>query len=212
MLSKVKITLSKHKCFAVLGGLNALEKITDLNISAINSINNRHDVFSDGNEHILAHGGRYLCITNNTKADTQTANSRSEWHNQDITEGLPEVTASSSELFIPQMLNLDILNGVNFKKGCYTGQEIVARMHYLGKSKQRMFVCDVNGPISDLTEGSKIYSDNSLEKSVGNLVSINDIKALAVLRIEDDMTGSFSLNENTTLSLAAKQPYSIEIN
>ena len=45
---------------------------------------------------------------------------------------------ASSELFVPQMLNFDLISAVNFKKGCYPGQEIVARSHYLGKLKRRM--------------------------------------------------------------------------
>lgn len=60
------------------------------------------------------------------------------WARLDILAGVPGITAATSEAFIPQMVNLDLLGGVNFKKGCYPGQEIVARMHYLGNLKQRM--------------------------------------------------------------------------
>ncbi len=60
------------------------------------------------------------------------------WARLDILAGIPNITSATSELFIPQMVNLDRLDSVNFKKGCYPGQEIVARMHYLGNLKQRM--------------------------------------------------------------------------
>lgn len=60
------------------------------------------------------------------------------WARLDILAGLPNITAATSESFIPQMVNLDLLDAVNFKKGCYPGQEIVARIHYLGNLKQRM--------------------------------------------------------------------------
>lgn len=60
------------------------------------------------------------------------------WSRLDILAGLPNIHAPTSELFIPQMVNLDLVGGVNFQKGCYPGQEIVARMHHLGKLKQRM--------------------------------------------------------------------------
>jgi folate-binding protein YgfZ len=60
------------------------------------------------------------------------------WHASDIAAGLPQVYAASSELFVAQMLNLDLLNGVAFDKGCYTGQEIIARAHYRGRVKRRM--------------------------------------------------------------------------
>lgn len=61
------------------------------------------------------------------------------WRLADITAGLPRIVPASSELFVPQMLNFDLINAVNFKKGCYPGQEVVARSHYLGKLKRRMY-------------------------------------------------------------------------
>ena len=70
------------------------------------------------------------------------------WRYLDIISGIPWVTMASSEEFIPQMLNLDKLGGISFNKGCYTGQEIVARTHYLGKSKRELFLaeCDISNP------------------------------------------------------------------
>lgn len=61
------------------------------------------------------------------------------WQLQQIRNGVGQVFFETRESFIPQMLNLQIFNAVSFKKGCYTGQEIVARMKYLGKLKKRMF-------------------------------------------------------------------------
>jgi tRNA-modifying protein YgfZ len=60
------------------------------------------------------------------------------WHAQEIQSGLPQVFAATSGLFTAQMLNLDLVDGVSFTKGCYTGQEIIARTHYLGQSRRRM--------------------------------------------------------------------------
>jgi folate-binding protein YgfZ len=59
------------------------------------------------------------------------------WWSQDMTAGLPQVFAASSEAFVPQMLNLDLLDAISFSKGCYTGQEIVARTQNLGRIKRR---------------------------------------------------------------------------
>lgn len=67
------------------------------------------------------------------------AGSDSVWRLQNIDAGLPSIGASTTDAFVLQMLNLDHLNGVSFKKGCFPGQEVVARMHYLGKLKRRMF-------------------------------------------------------------------------
>ncbi|ORU90984.1 MAG: hypothetical protein A6F72_00220 [Cycloclasticus sp. symbiont of Poecilosclerida sp. N] len=59
----------------------------------------------------------------------------------------PEINTSTSELFIPQMLNMDLLDGINFQKGCYTGQEIIARLHYKGSVKQRLFIYQSDKPV-----------------------------------------------------------------
>jgi folate-binding protein YgfZ len=61
------------------------------------------------------------------------------WTLLDIHAGLPNVYPQTVEAFVPQMVNLQLVNGVSFKKGCYTGQEVVARMQYLGKLKRRMY-------------------------------------------------------------------------
>jgi folate-binding protein YgfZ len=62
-----------------------------------------------------------------------------EWRLADIRAGLPQVYAATSEAFVAQMLNLDLLDGISFTKGCYTGQEIIARTQHLGRIKRRLF-------------------------------------------------------------------------
>jgi folate-binding protein YgfZ len=61
------------------------------------------------------------------------------WRLADIRDGLPQVYAATSELFVAQMLNLDLIGGISFDKGCYTGQEIIARTQNLGRIKRRLF-------------------------------------------------------------------------
>ncbi len=61
-----------------------------------------------------------------------------DWRLADIRAGLPQVYAATSEMFVAQMLNLDLLDGISFTKGCYTGQEIIARTQHLGRIKRRM--------------------------------------------------------------------------
>ena len=63
-----------------------------------------------------------------------------EWRMHDILSGIPWLTTTTSEEFVPQMFNLDKIGGISFNKGCYTGQEIVARTHYLGKAKREMLL------------------------------------------------------------------------
>jgi folate-binding protein YgfZ len=67
------------------------------------------------------------------------------WSLLEIRAGLPQLFAATSEAFVPQMVNLHAIDGVSFDKGCYTGQEVVARMQYLGKLKRRMYRARVAG-------------------------------------------------------------------
>lgn len=68
------------------------------------------------------------------------------WALQDIRAGIPAVYDATVEAFVPQMANLQLVDGVSFTKGCYTGQEVVARMQYLGKLKRRMRYAHVAAP------------------------------------------------------------------
>jgi folate-binding protein YgfZ len=66
------------------------------------------------------------------------------WHESDIESKIPNIFTETQDKFIPQSLNLDLIDAISFKKGCYTGQEIVARTHYLGKPKRRMYLGSIN--------------------------------------------------------------------
>jgi folate-binding protein YgfZ len=74
---------------------------------------------------------------------------RSDWIAADIAEGLPQIYVATSEAFVAQMLNLDLTGGIALDKGCYTGQEIIARAHYRGQVKRRMqrFVSETPGTL-----------------------------------------------------------------
>lgn len=102
------------------------------------------------------------------------------WTFCDIQSGLGEVQAETIELFIPQMLNYQVVgNGISFTKGCYTGQEVVARMQYLGKLKRRMhrFKTESKEP---LVPGMPLYSP-STASPVGNIVIHAGDELLAVV-------------------------------
>ncbi len=75
------------------------------------------------------------------------AGTREEWRLLDIADGLPEIYAATSEEFVAQMLNLDVLGAIAFDKGCYTGQEVIARAHYRGRVKRRMQRFMSRGPV-----------------------------------------------------------------
>lgn len=82
------------------------------------------------------------------------------WELLDIYAGIPNVYAETVEAFVPQMVNLQIINGVSFTKGCYTGQEVVARMQYLGKLKRRLFRAHINSGTAPLP-GTELFSTTS---------------------------------------------------
>ena len=68
------------------------------------------------------------------------------WHLSHLRAGLPQVYPETHEAFVAQMLNIDLLGGISFEKGCYTGQEIIARAHFRGTVKRRMFLFHSSGP------------------------------------------------------------------
>ena len=90
------------------------------------------------------------------------------WALSDIAQGFPLVTQATSEHFVPQMVNLDKLGGVSFKKGCYPGQEIVARTHYLGKIKRHMYRVSSDKP---LAAGAEVRSSVLNGQACGSLLA-----------------------------------------
>ena len=82
------------------------------------------------------------------------------WSLMDIRAGVPNVFEDTVEAFVPQMTNLQLIGGVSFTKGCYTGQEIVARMQYLGKLKRRMYRAHIDTGQAP-APGAEIFSPSS---------------------------------------------------
>jgi len=91
------------------------------------------------------------------------------WRLIDIQSGIPQVFEKTMEAFIPQMINLDLVNGVSFRKGCYPGQEIIARLRYLGKLKQRMLIGKVNTG-DQVSPGDEIFSNVKPDQKSGLVV------------------------------------------
>jgi len=91
------------------------------------------------------------------------------WQALQIRSGIGRVEGPTVEEFLPQMLNYDLTGHVSFDKGCYTGQEIVARLHYRGKAKRRMYLARTPG-VNRFAAGTPLYAANG-EQPVGNLVN-----------------------------------------
>ena len=103
-----------------------------------------------------------------------------------IRSGSADVTAESSDNFIVQMINLDAQHYISFKKGCYTGQEIVARAHYRGTIKRRMYILKLATSILPIIGEGLINSEGKVIGNVTNVARASDktIEILAVLAIK----------------------------
>jgi len=87
----------------------------------------------------LAWGDRWLALRPAGAAPADPdAVALAAWLRADVHAGLPQIYAATSESFVAQMLNLDLLDAIAFDKGCYTGQEVIARAHYRGRVKRRL--------------------------------------------------------------------------
>jgi folate-binding protein YgfZ len=91
------------------------------------------------------------------------------WQLAAIHAGVPQITAKTQEQFVPQMVNYELLGGVNFKKGCYPGQEIVARSQYLGKLKRRTALATIAG--ADAHAGDEVFSLSDPGQPSGMIVN-----------------------------------------
>lgn len=117
------------------------------------------------------------------------ASPESWWSRLDIEAGIPSVVAATQEQFVPQTVNFDAIGAVSFDKGCYPGQEIVARAHYLGRVKQRMVRARIVSQ-EPPRAGDKLYSATYGDQASGMIVTAvsnqaGSHEALAVVQAAD---------------------------
>lgn len=131
------------------------------------------------------------------------------WRYQDISSGFPWFDASQTEHYIPQMLNIDQLGGISFNKGCYTGQEIVARTHYLGKSKRQLYLAECSISLPPDTKLTVLDAEN--QTKCADIVALQALdqntRMLIVLQTVDDSSKTLILNNQnrTPINLIAFQ-------
>lgn len=89
------------------------------------------------------------------------------WDWSDVASGIASVQAATAEMFVPQMLNYESVGGVNFKKGCYPGQEVVARSQFRGTLKRRTWVARLGHAAQ---AGHEVFAGNDAEQPVGQVV------------------------------------------
>lgn len=137
------------------------------------------------------------------------------WQLAMIRAGLPLITAATQEEFVAQMLNYELIGGVNFKKGCYPGQEIVARTQYLGKLKKRMYRVRIDAEQAPAA-GTDLYTPAFGEQSAGKLVNVaaspdGGYEALAVMQVSCADTGGIHLGSpNGAPLVVLALPYAVE--
>lgn len=134
------------------------------------------------------------------------------WDWLEIQAGIPEVSLNTQEQFVPQMLNLDVLGAINFKKGCYTGQEIVARTHYLGAVKRRTYLAQINTKVQPQA-GDNVLNDvgEAVGKVVRSALTSDDCYDLLVeIRLESVESGKVFF-EGIALSIRPL-PYALQVN
>jgi tRNA-modifying protein YgfZ len=131
----------------------------------------------DGGLIVAVPGGRYIALVQPAFAESfwdRVSNAARPagfpvWQWLTVRAGIPIVTPATTDRLVPQMANWDALDGVSFRKGCYTGQEIVARTQYLGRLKERSFLAHVDGPPPG--PGEKLYSPAFGEQSCGTVLN-----------------------------------------
>lgn len=179
---RTKVTLeddSEHYGAIGVSGSNAMNLVNNIIASAPG--NDNECVYNEQLSVVRVPGiqPRFLIFTTYEKLITIWSNLKDQatpvateaWRYLDIQAGIPEVYDVNSEEFVPQMINLHSLHGVSFQKGCYPGQEVVARMHYLGKQKRRMYLAHTTTE-SAPQPGDNVYTENDPSgQSVGKIVS-----------------------------------------
>lgn len=117
-----------------------------------------------------------------------------DWH--EIQAGIPAVLPATQDQFVPQMANLDLIGGVSFQKGCYPGQEIVARTHYLGRLKRRMYLAHLDSDAAPVA-GDELYAPDTPGQAIGTVVNAapapeGGFDLLAVVQMTSAASGSLS--------------------
>jgi folate-binding protein YgfZ len=129
-----------------------------------------------------------------------------------LNAGIPMIVAATQEQFVPQMVNLEVIGGVSFQKGCYPGQEIVARSQYLGKLKRRMFLAHVD---AEAAPGDNLYSADMDGQATGTVVNAapaptGGFDLLAVAQVESANTQTLHLKAADGAALTLKPlPYAL---
>ena len=145
-------------------------------------------------EWTLAWGDRSMSLMPAANMSTlAVAADGADWERADIAAGLPQIYTATSEAFVAQMLNLDLLGAIAFDKGCYTGQEVIARAHYRGRVKRRL---------------QRWHAAAGVAPKPGDSARTTDGRALTVVRVAPGIAGGWDLLAVGTFAAAGAAPES----
>jgi len=129
-----------------------------------------------------------------------------DWRLANIRAGIPQVYAPTSEAFVAQMLNLDLIDGISFTKGCFTGQEIIARTQHLGRIKRRMFRLGLPPGAWSIGQTLRL-ADGRSGRLIELAASDAGIEALAVLNLAATEADSDAAEAAVTTAVELALPY-----
>jgi folate-binding protein YgfZ len=145
---------------------------------------------------------------------TETTNSESWWKTEILSGRAHLYTATSGE-YVPQMLNMQALDYISFNKGCYMGQEMIARMRYLGKNKRALYIASSDN-MESINIGDDVYREvNGNKRSAGKVINVCYADSKTYLQLvlpnDTDLADPIFVNQTTSHSLTLMAlPYSLE--
>jgi len=223
-----KVTIEDLSDNTVRIGLSGEAASTVLKQHSLNTPTGKNAYSQQNNVHILSIGElspRYVLIGNSETLKPVWENAKAKlpikgynsWQYMDIQEAIPSIVAANVDAFVPQMVNLHAIDGVSFNKGCYPGQEIVARMHFLGKLKRRMYRASVQSQQAPKPADSLFSAKSSSGQGAGQVVSCaaladDNYEILAVIQISAEQEGELHLHSIDGPSLKIEDiPYSVSL-
>ena len=171
---------------------------------------------------VMRDGERYLVITNSARAEAllalaaDSAFDHSAWQQLEILSGYPNLPAEHANQYVPQMCNLQAVNGISFNKGCYMGQETVARMKYRGGNKRALYIVrgEVNALVSAESQLEIQLEDGSFRRG-GNVLEVvqtgNQVLLSAVLPNDTELNAKLRLSgDDASELMLLPLPYSLD--
>lgn len=183
-------------------------QVAGLSVIRVAGVNPRYEIYGEFD----AVGSLWSELSN--KATRVAA---SQWSLLDILAGIPSILPANMECFVPQMANMDLLGGISFTKGCYPGQEVVARTRYLGKLKRRLYRIHIDSDITHQPGDEIVNLSGDTPSPVGRIVEAQPHpeggnEALAVIQIDAARSHQLGLAKSKGGEISIETlPYAVDL-